>query len=269
MKCAADFRENARDALSGRWPVAVLTGFIASLMGANLINLGYLNTNRHTELVSDLVRTLKLTDQWIPIRSILLVAAVFYGGWIVVTMVIGGMGSLGYAIFNLNLVDKKYVDLSDLFSQMHRFKAGLCMKFLTALYTFLWALLFIIPAFIKSYSYAMTPYILAENPEMTANEAITESCRIMDGNKSRLFWMSASFIGWRTLCSAPLLIVLEVLSRMVIGTQDFVVLTWIIPCFILTLVGSLFLHPYEEAAYAAFYREIAKTEQSELVEVIE
>lgn len=35
---------------------------------------------------------------------------------------------------------------------------------LTGLYTVLWTLLFIIPGIIKTYSYAMTPYILAEHP---------------------------------------------------------------------------------------------------------
>ena len=33
MKYAADFRAEARDALRGRWPVAILTGFVASLIG--------------------------------------------------------------------------------------------------------------------------------------------------------------------------------------------------------------------------------------------
>ena len=33
MKLAADFRAIARNALKGKWPVAVLTGFLASLMG--------------------------------------------------------------------------------------------------------------------------------------------------------------------------------------------------------------------------------------------
>ena len=37
-----------------------------------------------------------------------------------------------------------------------------------------------IPGIVKTYSYAMTPYIMSEHPSLTANEAITESRRIID-----------------------------------------------------------------------------------------
>ena len=40
MKYAADFREIARNALRGKWKIAVLTGFLASLMGGTLISGG-------------------------------------------------------------------------------------------------------------------------------------------------------------------------------------------------------------------------------------
>ena len=44
-------------------------------------------------------------------------------------------------------------------------------------------LLFIIPGIIAGYSYAMTSYILAENPELTASEAIERSKQMMSGNR--------------------------------------------------------------------------------------
>ena len=133
------------------------------------------------------------------------------------------------------------------------------MNFLMGLYTLLWTLLFIIPGLIKTYSYAMTPYILAENPGMTATDAITESRRIMDGNKWRLFCLGFSFIGWGLLCAAPTLIALFIVSRMAIETQNLAVLLWIIPASIPSFIGSLFLNPYQEAAWAAFYRDISGT----------
>lgn len=78
------------------------------------------------------------------------------------------------------------------------------MKFLQGLYIALWSLLLVIPGIVKTYSYAMTPYIMSEHPSLTANEAITESRRIMNGNKWRLFCLDFSFIGWELLCSVPL-----------------------------------------------------------------
>ncbi len=67
-------------------------------------------------------------------------------------------------------------------------------------YIYLWALLLIIPGIIKSFSYALTPYILKDNPNLSYNAAIEESMRLMDGNKARLFWLMLSFIGWLILC---------------------------------------------------------------------
>ena len=179
--------------------------------------------------------------------------------WLIITIVISGAGKLGYAVFNLKLVDNKDVAVSDLFSQFHRLGAGFCMNFLMGLFTLLWTLLFIIPGLIKTYSYAMTPYILAEHPEMTATEAITESRRIMDGNKWRLFCLSISFMGWGLLCAAPALIGIGVLTGIAVRTENILTMLWIIPLSIPLSVGALFLNPYQEAAWAAFYRDVSGT----------
>lgn len=97
---------------------------------------------------------------------------------------------------------------------------------LSTIYIFLWTLLLIIPGIIKSYSYALTPYILVEHPEMSPNEAIEESMRLMDGHKFDLFYLQLSFIGW------------AILSILSLG------------------LGVFWLIPYQMTAYAAFYRDI-------------
>jgi len=71
--------------------------------------------------------------------------------------------------------------------------------FLMQLYAFLWTLLLIIPGIIKAYAYRMVPYILADNPQMEANEAITLSRKMMDGEKWEAFVLDLSFIGWYLL----------------------------------------------------------------------
>ena len=259
MKYAADFRAEARDALRGRWPIAVLTGFVASLIGANIATGGGGSSNSNNDSSGAVIRDFQATEFWLQYRTLIIAAIVLLVIWLIVTIVIGGAGKLGYATFNLKLVDNKDVALSDLFSQFHRLGDGFCMNFLMGLYTLLWTLLFIIPGLIKTYSYAMTPYILAENPGMTATDAITESRRIMDGNKWRLFCLGFSFIGWGLLCAAPTLIALFIVSRIAIETQSLAVLLWIIPASIPSFIGSLFLTPYQEAAWAAFYRDVSGT----------
>lgn len=71
---------------------------------------------------------------------------------------------------------------------------------LVGVYTFLWALLLLIPGIIKSYSYALTPYILKDEPELKYNAAIEKSMAMMDGHKMQLFLLDLSFIGWALLC---------------------------------------------------------------------
>lgn len=261
MKYAADFRAEARDALRGRWPIAVLAGFVASLIGANIATGGGGggNSNSDSDSTRILIEEFTATEFWLQFRAVIIGLIVALVIWLIITIVIGGAGKLGYAIFNLKLVDNKEVEFKDLFSQFHRLGDGFCMNFLVGLYTVLWTLLFIIPGIIKGYSYAMTPYILAENPGMTATEAITESRRIMDGNKWRLFCLGFSFIGWALLCAAPLLIALGILVGIAVRTMSLVTLLWIIPLSIPLSVGSLFLTPYQEATYAAFYREVSGT----------
>ena len=76
------------------------------------------------------------------------------------------------------------------------FVNSLLLSLLTALYTFLWSLLFVIPGIVKSYSYAMAPYILQDSPELAPDECLDASKKMMEGNKWQLFCLDFSFIGW-------------------------------------------------------------------------
>ncbi len=70
---------------------------------------------------------------------------------------------------------------------------------LTYIFTLLWTLLLIVPGIIKSLSYMLAPYILAENPEMTANQAIEQSMKMMKGHKMKLFLISLGYFGFALL----------------------------------------------------------------------
>ena len=98
--------------------------------------------------------------------------------------------------------------------------------FLMALFTMLWTLLFIIPGIVKAFAYAMTPYILEEHPELSANEAIDRSVAMMKGHKFDLFYLILSFIGWGLLCIPTL------------------------------MIGTLWLTPYIYTSMAAFYEDV-------------
>ena len=156
---ARDYRHAAWNKLSGNWSTVVVAYLIYNFLLGVLIS--------YTGIGS------------------LLLSGVLAIGMCVITLQISRMGKSGIeSIFD-------------------GFRKGLgnniVAGILVQIFTFLWALLFIIPGIVKSYSYAMTYYILADNPDMAPTDAITESRKMMDGNKWRLFCLDLSFIGWYLL----------------------------------------------------------------------
>ena len=107
--------------------------------------------------------------------------------------------SLGFCKIFLDLTDGKKPAVGDLFSQISNFWRAFKVTFLVGLFTSLWSLLFVIPGIVKGYSYSMAMYILAENPEIGAREAINRSKAMMEGHKMELFVLYLSFIGWHLL----------------------------------------------------------------------
>ena len=258
MKYASDFRDIAREALEGKWINAGLTGFVAALLGGSLWSSGGSSGNSASD--SDSTGNLfhhldsNLVDIIIAILMILAVALIVWG---IAVFVIGGAAKLGYAIYNLNLVDGQDARFSDLFSQFGRIGSGIIMNLLMGLFTFLWSLLFVIPGIIKRYSYAMTPFILAEHPELSENAAITRSRELMDGNKWRLFCLQFSFIGWELLIILPFVVCFSILIvNLAEGASIAAAAVFCIISFAVLLVGQFFLTPYQHAALAAFYRDI-------------
>lgn len=84
------------------------------------------------------------------------------------------------------------------------FKSGYYGKmvltlFLRGLFTFLWSLLLIVPGIIKAYEYRMIPYLLADCPEMSREDAFRISKEMMQGQKMEAFILDLSFIGWHLL----------------------------------------------------------------------
>ena len=237
MKYAADFRSIARESLRGKWLIAVAVGLVALLLGGISsdgpeINFHVSTTGANIDL-EFAGQTIYSNSQGFgpELRAFLIGSAIYFVIaailLAVVYFVLGSIIGVGYARFNLRLVDRENPSFDVLFSFFSHWKTAAAARFLQSLYIFLWSLLLIIPGIIATYSYAMTEFILAEHPELTAREAIARSKEMMSGNRWRLFCLHFSFIGWQILC-------------------------------ILTLgIGNLWLTPYVQTATAAFYREIS------------
>lgn len=92
-------------------------------------------------------------------------------------------------------------EAKDSFCGFDDFWSAFKVNFLVGLFTFLWSLLFVIPGIVKSFSYSMSMYILAENKGKGALECINESKAMTNGHKGELFVLALSFIGWMLLGS--------------------------------------------------------------------
>ena len=68
--------------------------------------------------------------------------------------------------------------------------------FLKRLFITLWTLLLIVPGIIKTYSYFMVDYILADNPDIDYRRAFDISNKTMNGEKLNVFVLDLSFIPW-------------------------------------------------------------------------
>lgn len=213
----SDYRRVARENLRGNYWQSVFVGFVAAFLGGLLFGSSGFNFNVDSEILAELPLIL--------VSYITLLASIS-GLLGFVAFIIGGTIELGYAQYLLNQYDHRHFDIHDLFSQFDRFSVGFLQNLLRGIYIALWSLLLVIPGIVKTYAYAMTPFILAENHNLTANEAITASKELMDGHKGELFMLDLTFIGWDLLA-------------------------------ILTLnIGGFFLSPYRHAAHTAFYRDL-------------
>lgn len=131
-----------------------------------------------------------------------------------------------YVIFLELHRDGKPIEVGRLFDGFNDFGRIAGTMILMQIYIVLWSLLLVVPGIVKSYSYAMTPYILKDRPDLKHNAAIERSMWMMEGYKMKLFMLDLSFIGW------------ALLSVLTCG------------------IGFFFLQPYMATARAVFYENL-------------
>lgn len=218
MKSFATLKKEARAALKGKW-----TSFV-------LVTLLMLIINCALSLPSTITGLMYPNSPQVNWSTL----------FTVVVSLIYAVLEWGFAIMFLrNLRDPHFDELGTLFDGFRDFGRIFVTLFLQSIYTVLWALLLIIPGIVKSYSYAMTPYILYDDPKLQGNAAIELSMRMMRGHKLELFLLHLSFIGWFLLC-------------------------------ILTLgIGFLWLTPYVHSTQAAFYEDVKEEYLNQMQEDIQ
>ena len=209
MQLNSELRAQARERLEGKWGTFVLMTFLMLVIQTILQIPGYIGSLLEILSPENVLASLSFSN----ISNILSLLALPL--------------SWGLTVSLLRNHREESVDLENLFDGFRggRYTRVFCAIFLVNLFTFFWALLLIIPGIMKAFSYALTPYIIMDEPELTARQAITRSCEIMQGRRWKLFCLYLSFIGW------------GILSLLTFG------------------IGFLWLAPYMNASIAAFYED--------------
>ena len=141
---------------------------------------------------------------------------------------------VGQALMFMMFSKRDNVELDTLFDGYRGNKFGkfLLPMLLRDVFIFLWTLLLIVPGIIKSLSYALVPYLLADDDIDINDDVITRSREWMNGYKWELFKVYLSFIGWH-----------------------------ILSLFTLGILSIFYVSPYLNQTLALFYQEV-KAERS-------
>ncbi len=132
----------------------------------------------------------------------------------------------GYTVFFLNLIRQEDIRYERLFEGYKDFIRTFLMEFLFTIAILIGFLLFIIPGIILSVGLCMAPFILKDDKDISAMDALMKSWQLTQGHKMKLFWLGLSFIGW------------IILSFFTLG------------------IGFFLLVPYIEATFAHYYEDI-------------
>ena len=223
-----DLRALARQRLSGKWGISLLVSLVAGLLGAS--------DNQGSGLLSRLNDVLDLASDLLPdgILHALPISALSSGsGLFAVSAVILSVAlwALGCAVllgrnrYYIGIIAGETPPFDTLFSRFHIFLKALGLNLYMGLLVLAWSLPALVLPIQASLRYVMAPYLMAQYPEKGILESVADSKALMQGQKWRYFVLSLSFIGWILLC-------------------------------VLTLfIGFLWLDPYMQATFSAFYLE--------------
>lgn len=198
MHTLSELRMFGRKALTGRWVPATFILFIAFLLGANnsSFNVSYRSHDKISDQLAALdlnlpPETLKELTLWFWIMAIALS---------LVAIVVGSVLRIGLSKYFIDLQDGKDVSfktITEPFSS--QYIQAVVARILVSVLTTIGIILLIFPGIIIKYGFALVPYLMADDPTLSAIDAMKKSWELMRGQKLRLFTLRLSFIGWMLL----------------------------------------------------------------------
>jgi len=232
------FKSKAVRALKGNWQTALIVSFIAGLP-YTLSSL--LSSTRMPEVYlgmtfEELLAALGQIDS----ATLWLIAIVSLASFIVTPVL-----SVSCNLYFIKRIQGEELGVMGVFSRRKIFWRALWLAVVTNVRIFLWGLLFIVPGILAALRYAMAPFFLAENPELTATQAINKSKEVMADKKMSVVVLWLSFIGWLLMASVAQIMLLTFSVILGMVAYQFI---------------DLFRVTYMNASFAAFYLAASRTE---------
>lgn len=196
-------KEKAKSALRGYWAQAIIVTVIVWLMTDAFTQQQTVETAR-----SSFQLNFNLGD--------------------LLNLLLSGPLALGTVFFYMKIERREAPRIGIIFDGFKFFKKSFIYHLITTMLILLWTLLLIVPGIVAALRYSMGYYIMADNPEMSAMEALRESSDLMKGNKMAYFSLILSFVGW------------FIVSLITLG------------------LGFLYLIPYFRMTSLNFYRSITE-----------
>lgn len=253
-----ELRQTARKQLKGNW-----LWVIGLLIIPEIVNLFLEYITNYVWTGSFNTYNLSLVSWWQGL------------GWSIFTIITGLIATMiawgvQYATLAFRDTGEKPNIFKAIFSSFTNgyFSKTFLTSLLTTLFTFFWGLLLIVPGIIKSFSYAMAPYIMKDmidsKHEMTATEAISESRKIMKGNKTTLFIIWLTFNIWYFIITLIGIVIaflyLKPFNKPLADLIFQALIAYLIAIILIAIINfllSLYLQPYYRQTVANFYRSLA------------
>ncbi|MDR6551841.1 DUF975 family protein [Paenibacillus qinlingensis] len=214
------FKEMARRSLRENWPSALFVMAVTTLLGT------LLGPNTH----------------WIVDIALFLFS---------------GALMLSSVHYFLRLHRNERAEISDLLYGFNQLISATLTYLLFLLFILLWTLLLIIPGIIAGLRYAMTFYILNDEPDIKPHQAIKRSSEMMNGQKWNFFKLQLSFFGWYLLGIIAGLITVAALPFVQMNDpywSGLIIALFTLPVLTYTAAGS-----------AAFYENLKAIQQGKQV----
>jgi len=207
-----DLKRRASQQLKGQWLQAGIVCFIAWLLTVAFTDRNVVHSMQTVWQNGEFIR-IPTTTSSTSLGDLL-------------SFILMGPVTLGVSCYFLKLIRKEGPIIEDMFKGFKFFIKSFVLNLLITIFTLLWTLLLIIPGIIATFRYSMAYYIMMDQPELSAFEALNESKRMMIGFKFQRFLLWFSFLGW------------FLLGIVTLG------------------IAFLWVYPYYETAKANFYQDL-------------